>query len=280
MITIKEFPEQSFETKEAMFTQLRENKKVLISQKKMTTKESDAVVFLPKTKEVINYKEATKEAVTIATEGLSTICLGLVINTTNVLDSHSDVHLSGIWNKSVKEKKDLYLLQEHRMKFDSIITDKVKASVKKLSWDELGASFSGDTEALVFDVEIDKDRHEFMFNQYAKGYVKNHSVGMRYVKIELALNSENKYDVEEKAVWDKYISEIVNKEEAEAQGYFWAVSEAKIIEGSAVVLGSNTITPVLENTKEAVSNTSLKSEPFSDTQQTDEGIKEFYKSLL
>jgi hypothetical protein len=37
-----------------------------------------------------------------------------------------------------------------------------------------------DTEALVFNVEIDKDRNDFMFNQYAKGYVKEHSVGMRY----------------------------------------------------------------------------------------------------
>jgi hypothetical protein len=27
-----------------------------------------------------------------------------------------------------------------------------------------------------------------MFNQYAKGYVKEHSVGMRYVKLELAVN--------------------------------------------------------------------------------------------
>jgi hypothetical protein len=56
------------------------------------------------------------------------------------------------------------------------------------------------TEALVFNVEIDKDRNDFMFNQYAKGYVKEHSVGMRYVKLELAVNSDSKYDAEEKAI--------------------------------------------------------------------------------
>jgi hypothetical protein len=33
-----------------------------------------------------------------------------------------------------------------------------------------------------------------MFNQYAKGYVKEHSVGMRYVKLELAVNSDSKYE--------------------------------------------------------------------------------------
>jgi hypothetical protein len=49
-----------------------------------------------------------------------------------------------------------------------------------------------------------------MFNQYAKGYVKEHSVGMRYVKIELAVNLIQSMH-EEKAVWDKYIDEIVKK---------------------------------------------------------------------
>ena len=114
-------------------------------------------------------------------------------------------------------------------------------------------------------VEIDK-RNEFMFNQYAKGYVKNHSVGMRYVKLELAINSESKWDVEEKEIWDKYIDDIANKEVAEERGYFWAVTEAKIIEGSAVPIGSNTITPTLE--VEAKNN-----EPSKDTHKQQEAEK-------
>ena len=75
--------------------------------------------------------------------------------------------------------------------------------------------FEGKTQALVFNANIEKDRHEYMFKQYAKGRVKEHSVGMRYVKLELAINSESKYDVDEKEVWDKYISDIANKEQAE-----------------------------------------------------------------
>jgi hypothetical protein len=65
-----------------------------------------------------------------------------------------------------------------------------------------------------------------MFNQYAKGYVKEHSVGMRYVKLELAVNSDSKYDAEEKAIWDKYIDEIVNKV-AEEQSYFGQFQKQK-----------------------------------------------------
>jgi hypothetical protein len=65
-----------------------------------------------------------------------------------------------------------------------------------------------------------------MFNQYAKGYVKEHSVGMRYVKIELAVNLIQSMQ-EEKAVWE-YIDEIVNKESRRTKLFF---SAAKAIEG-------------------------------------------------
>lgn len=84
------------------------------------------------------------------------------------------------------------------MTFDHIITDSVKASIALMNWKDLGLNYNGTTEALIFDAEISKDRNSFMFEQYSKGYVKEHSVGMRYVKMDLALNSESKYDTEEK----------------------------------------------------------------------------------
>lgn len=250
MITIKEFQDKQFSTKEDMFKALRENKDALIAQKKMITKEADSVYY---TNIVVkNSKGETVKAESVDLSNINTLKMDLVINTINVMDSHSDVHLKGIWNKSAKEKKDIYLLQEHRMTFATIITDIVKASVKEMDWSEVGASFNGKTEALVFSVEVSKDRNPFMFEQYAKGFVKNHSIGMRYVKIDLAINSDSKWDVEEKEIWDKYIDQIANKEDAENQGYFWAVTEAKIIEGSAVPIGSNKFTPTLNiETKEA-----------------------------
>lgn len=272
MIVCKEFPSKTFRDKEEMFKELRENKSTLIAQKKMITKEADAVVFVSS---ALDDEGNTLKADTINLSDINKLKLKLVINTTNVMDSHSDVHLKGIWKKSVKENKNIHLLQEHRMKFDHIITDNVKASVQLMKWSDLGQSYEGNTEALVFDAEIDK-RNEFMFNQYAKGYVKNHSVGMRYVKMDLAINSESKWDVEEKEVWDKYIDEIANKKEAEDKGYFWAVTEAKIIEGSAVPIGSNTITPTLEV---EVKDT----EPSKDTQKQDEAeksLQEIQKQII
>jgi len=266
MIIIKEFPDRKFTNKEELFQALRENKSTLIAQKKMITKESDSLIYCV---EVETKNNETNKEDNVKSGDVSKIKAKLVINTTKIMDSHSDVHFNGIWNKSAKEQKNLLLLQEHQMKFNSIVSSDVIASVKKMSWKSLGFDFEGDTEALIFDTEISKERNEFMFNQYSKGYVKEHSVGMRYVKIDLAINSESKWDEEEKVVWDKYINEIVNKEVAENQGYFWAVTEAKIVEGSAVVKGSNYATPTIsiEAVKEDTSE-EQKEEPAEVTQTT------------
>ena len=254
MITIKEFPEKQFNDKEEMFKALRENKNALIAQKKMITKQADTVLYIPV---IEDSKGEVVKADTVDISTINKLQMDLAINTTKIMDSHSDVHFNGLWNKSLKEQKSLYLLQEHKMQFSNIITDDVKASAKEMTWKELGADYPGNTQVLLFKVNVSKERNGFMFEQYAKGYVKNHSVGMRYVKLDLAMDSDSKYDKEEKEVWDKYIDEIVNKEQAEAQGYFWAVREAKIIEGSAVPVGSNTITPTINTeTKEAVIDTS------------------------
>ena len=86
---------------------------------------------------------------------------------------------------------------------------------------------------------------------------------MQYVKIALAVNSEDKFFREEKETWDKYVNEIVNREHAEEKGYFFAVTEAKIIEGSAVLVGSNRVTPTLNTSEPSKSLTTQ--EPSEDT---------------
>ncbi|OWP87782.1 hypothetical protein BWK60_01980 [Flavobacterium covae] len=277
MIVAKEFPDKKFESKDELFTALVDNKAELIATKKMQTKEADAVFNIVKSKEnTIGLANKTESNSNSEPEP-NKLKLKLVINTTNILDSHSDVHIKGIWNETIKEQKDLYLLQEHQMKFDSIISDNISAKVETMKWKDLGFSYGGDTEALIFETTIDKNRNSFMFDQYLQGFVKNHSVGMCYVKIELAINSESKWYREEKEIWDKYISQIANKEEAEAKGYFWAVTEAKIIEGSAVVRGSNIATPTIS--VEAVEDTSSKQEPSRDTQKAEEMLKELLTKI-
>lgn len=266
MIKVLEFPKKEFGSKEDLFKALRENKKELISIKKSATKNADAVSFgyLDTTVKI----DTNKEDVQSQIQNPEQLNVKVVINTTNFLDSHNDLHVSGIWNKSVKDNVSFLHLQEHEREFDKVITDNAKGYVQSMSWSKLGLPYLGKTEALIFESTIDKKRNEFMLNQYANGWVKNHSVGMRYVSIDLAINSEAEWDKEEKALWDKYYPIIANKEVADERGYCWIVSEAKIIEGSAVVMGSNSATPTLENKEEieAVLDNTSKEEPLQDTQ--------------
>lgn len=245
---------------------IKDNKDILIQQKRSKDKHADAIdIVLPVIAEHSEF--VSKEAgVTKDLTKADTIIVKAVINTTNILDSHGDVHIKGIWKKSLAEAKKLLHLQEHQMSFDKVISRTVKAEAKTMTWKSLGFEYEGSTQALVFESTISKEDNPFMFDQYVKGNVDNHSVGMRYVKIDLAVNSEDKYFKEEKEIWDKYICEVANKQEAELQGYFWAVTEAKVIEGSAVLRGSNQATPTI-SIAEAGKATSDKIEPSDDTQK-------------
>lgn len=253
-----------FNTKEELFAWLVENKETLKAQKKAVTKYADPVGMGADA--VIEARKSDSDS--------NDLVVTAIINTTNLMDSHDDVHIPGLWSKSLKENKMIMHLQEHQMAFDKIISDgkDLKASAKTYSWAELGAKLDGQTQALVFESTIKADRNPFMYNQYAQGRVKNHSVGMRYVKLFLAINDEN-YDTEY-GNWKKYIDQVANRKAAEDNGFFWAVTEAKVIEGSAVPLGSNTITPTLD-IKEPLY--ALHKEP---AEATLDDVKEIFKELL
>jgi len=254
MIHCKEL-NKDFTTKKEMFSALVENKDILMAQKKAIKKEVDCGVIVSPIivrDKKINSDKAEGEI--IDPINLNELKVVVIINTTNFLDKHGDVHLPGIWDKSLRENKMIMHLQEHEMEFDKIIADgdQLKAYVKTYTWAELGYSYIGTTEGLTFESTILRKRNEFMFNQYINGWVKNHSVGMYYIKMDFAINDED-YPNEFEA-WNKYYPQIANKESADERGYFWYVLEAKVIEGSAVPLGSNQATPTLEINKEKPSN--------------------------
>ena len=264
-----------FKSREEEIAFVVKNKHILIAEKCMTIKTADAI-FTPSVRTVdINDETKALNTSNNVSELMQSdkIQAQVVINTTKILDSHGDVHLDGLWKKSLQENKNLFLLQEHVMSFKNIISDEVKASTKSIPWSDLGFKYDGETQALVFDVAIEKDRNPFMFEQYAKGYVKNHSVGMRYIKMSLAVNDAN-YKAE-KATWDKYISQVVNIKEAEDKGYFWAIQEAKAIEGSAVPIGSNIATPTMSVEAKDIepSKDTQNEEPLKNTQENNTNEK-------
>lgn len=263
MITAKEFPDKEFESKEQLFKAFRESKSELFRLKKTQLKESDSVVF---------YKTSTENSVIVKSEGdsesVNDLLVKVVINATNILDSHKDLHVDGIWKRSLKNNDTHLHLQEHQSKFDHIISDDAKAYTKNTTFKALGYDYEGNTQALIFDSIITTKRNEFMYGQYKNGWVKNHSVGMRYINYVLCMNSESKYDQEEKDNFDKYYPLIANKDEFDEIYYFWAVLEAQIIEGSAVVKGSCHTTPTQSVTEIASSTSENKNESAEATQQT------------
>ncbi len=260
MIVTKDFIGKEFESKESLHKALRENKKSLKSTKIISVKNADAVYNkLQSSKSIANKANQS-------IEDIKEITVKFVVNSCGWYDSHGDVHLKGCWNQTVKNNPRFIHLQEHKAIFDNVISYNSTPSVEEIEIQ------GNKVEALVATSVIEKEVNKSMFDRYAKGQIKEHSVGMRYIwdKLYLCIDSNHEDDKEEKANYDKYIDQVINKEDVEATGYFWAVGEAKALEGSAVVFGSNSQTPVLniEETKEfePLENTQTN-EPSNDTQK-------------
>ena len=233
-----------------LFDFLTENKEDLVYAKKNTIKTGDSLSL---GSVILNKERISSVKNEEGSDGeIGQVKVRAIINTTNVMDSHKDVHIDGIWDKSLSENKRIKFLQEHQMRFDKVIADKddLEVSVNKVTWKSLGFDMDGKTEALTFDATVKRERNKFMYNEYKNKNVDEHSVGMRYIKIKLAINSDDEDYASEKEVWDKYYPIIANKDEADKYNYFWAVTEAKVIEGSAVLMGSNSFTPTLSQSKD------------------------------
>ena len=261
MIKSIDFPDKVFATKEELFKALRENIDKIIACKTAETYKSyskgsaSGTGFLLKTDDVeCKTGPQMKEGYVYP-----------VINTTLYLDSHNDVHLNGIWDRSVKEQAGkLYYVCDHEIKTNTIIAwpENVNAMVKTVPWSWIGKDFSGNTQALIY--EINKSN---LVNDAARKIIEDkrpvqNSVRMQYVKIQLGMNSEAKEDIHYKAFYDLHIDSIANKDVAEAQGYFFGVEEAKIIkEGSMVPLGSNDATPIRQKDEAGTTASEHKDEP-------------------
>lgn len=270
MIQKVEIPE--FNTKKELFRHLVEHKDKLIAQKKSITKQADGFGFIS----IADIQKCNANKAGSATgQNIDVLDVKAVINTTNIMDSHYDVHLPGLWKKSIQENKMIMHVQEHQMySLKKIISDgeDLKVSTKDFNWSELGYNFQGKTQALLFESKVRKSRNSFMFDQYNNKYVRNHSVGMRYMKIIMCINDEE-YGAEFEA-WGKYFPQVANKDFAEDKGFFWAVKEAKVIEGSAVPLGSNQATPTIS--VEAGKSTQLEKDEADSQKSLQEQKVKFY----
>jgi hypothetical protein len=238
MIYCKELKKE-FANKADLFKELVKNEVEITELKKGALKSTDNVsIFGIKDTQCIKALNFVKDGFVYP-----------VINTTNYFDSHGDVHFPNLWNKTLKDKaKRIFYVLEHELELDSVIAfpNDVNAFVKTVSWSDLGKDYLGTTQALIFEISKSKikiDKVAELFNEQVNF---ENSVRMRYINVNLAINSTDADYEKQKALWDARIDLVANKDEAIKNGYMWCVDEASIEkEGSLVLFGSNDATPVI-----------------------------------
>ncbi len=232
---VKQFPEKKFTDKMDQTRFIKKNLEDILKAKKAEYKTfSDPLVKQEHFKEFIpEIEDITGDFIEVKS----------VINTTNIIDGHLDLHMEKIWNKTVKDNPFSHHLKQHERKFESVISKKAKSFNENMNFIDLGLDIDFKTVANINLFTLKRDKMPFMFDAYKNGEVDQHSIGMMYVDLDIAY-----YDEESQKQMD-FFNEMkekaVNPEVADEYGYFWVVYEAKKREGSAVVFGSNSVTPTL-----------------------------------
>jgi hypothetical protein len=219
------------------FKYLRENERDLIKTKCSSEITSDVVICSSLKPTKIAYKA-------LNSDDNNSIMVKVVANTSNWIDSQLDMIIPGAVDKSLKERKGkIPHLHDHERSTTAKVGEVVDIYTQDLSFSELGILGTGIANVLIFETNILKDYNENIFNQYKNGGINQHSIGLRYINMVLAMNDVN--DPEHLKNWNEYINQAINRDVAEKNGFFWVVKEYKLIENSAVLFGANEITPTL-----------------------------------
>ena len=260
---LKELSKIANKTDRLVFLANAQNKKEILEAKKAMPKETDGIEL-----KYIFPLESSKSKSPIELAKGEVLIIG---NAVGFMDSHDDVSMKGSWNKTVKERGNrVPIIKDHDYKVDSMFAKNLGALVLDIPILELGYDKFGNTEVLAAKIKPNKE----MYEKYSNGIITQHSVGLQYVKLEMAVNNEQ--DEEGYKNWKAYIDSVINRELAEERGYFFPIQEQKLIEISAVVFGSNAYTPAYTENKSLVTT-----EPSKDTQKENEPKQNnFYKYLI
>lgn len=236
-----------------LFDYLITNKKSIISQKKSLPHHADPVTFdytVDKAKKsAIKASIETQED--INPDAIRVLAIG---NVAMWCDCQMDVLLPDASKRSLNNNKDLiYALHDHEHEVDAIIGDINDITLPDMKWTDLNVNFPGTTQVILFDVDVQRDYNKKVFKLYKKKKIKQHSIGLQYVTLEMAINDPD-YK-EEFALYNKYINLIPNKDFIESRGYYFVVSEIKLLENSCVLWGANSLTGTLDVSTHSIDDT-------------------------
>lgn len=235
-----------------LFAFLKANKKQLLAQKKMDVKHACAFSYSPSYSipDSTGFKAVGGEQIP---EDADILRVDVVANTSMWCDTYMDVLLKGSASKSMKERKgNIPHIHDHDWTVGAEIGEVVSISYKDIPLRELGLKQEGTGQALVFETDVMRSYNSVVFEKYRTKKIKQHSIGLRYVQIDLAINEpDDEYYKDEYKLWKKHIDQIINKEYVESKGYFFPIAEYILLENSCVLFGANILTPTLSTSQKS-----------------------------
>jgi hypothetical protein len=246
-----------FKTNKELYDYLVARKQEMIDLKKSELKKADAVCFDSEEIKTLATKAAGQTKADTDTEIERTI----VGNTYYWLDSHEDIHVANCFATSIKQRGAARIshLHDHLHQLDAKVGKFSDVYEKAVSWRDLGVNIDGDTVSLMANSSIKSSLNSKIFEMYKAGDIDQHSVGMQYVDLQLMINDPER--AKEYALWQAIYPLVGNKAKLDEKGYAWVVKECKLIEISAVLNGSNEVTPTLMPGPSADSQDDNKNEP-------------------
>lgn len=253
-----------FKTQSELFKHLKDNRKTYIAQKCSTPHKSDdfdygVLELRANSKEKIGVK-VNKSIVEKEDLMDDEIGVDVITNMAGWCDSYMDVLMPDCWNRTISEKgasnkQLIYHLKNHGDWLNGYATDHIIGGNVQMSskWIDL-SQFNIESDlkqgqALIGSSIVKKKYDAKCFHLYSDDEIKQHSIGLRYIKIFLCMNSTEEEHTYEKENWDKYYKYVINKDKVDGRGYFWAVTEIKLLEYSAVLYGANELTTVQGTSK-------------------------------
>lgn len=244
---MKQYGTKQFATRKELIHFLLANKQFEITRRKGVVKYSDPNTNLLEFSGKVS--KANKGVIFSNDEDKGVLERSLLVNTYLWKDSHWDVHLPGTFTRSIAAKgANIYPINQHNFDLDNIIGNTLGITEEPFSWKELGIDHPGETIGVVANAEIKRDRNAARYQDYLNNAINQHSVGMIYLQVAMAVDDKD-YPLEYE-LYTEWIDKLGNQADVEEDGCFFAIMEAKLMEYSCVIAGSNILTPVLYPSKD------------------------------
>jgi|SRR6478609_200667 len=253
---MKQYGNKSFYNRKELLQFIKVNRDFEVQRRKSIVKYSDAVHMASDALQKLLWP--TKDNVTKAVLYADDLKNGvasrtLLVNTYLWRDSHYDVHLPGTFTRSIEQRAlKIPPIDQHNFDLDHIMGVTRSITEQPFEWKALNVDRPGETIGVVTETDILQSKSPRRFQDYVDKAIDQHSVGMCYLQVSCAIDdpdSPNEYEL-----YKKWVDQLGNQADVEEDGFFFGVFEAKLMEYSCVIAGSNPLTPVLYPQKGTTEN--------------------------